>query len=95
MERMVAELKATPRAEGFDEIFYPGEIEARNEEANETAGLDLPDLSREALATLAQAPWASRPSRVLNPPAYSRSSPFAPGRGHAIAASLPVSESVM
>jgi LDH2 family malate/lactate/ureidoglycolate dehydrogenase len=50
MERMVAEVKATPLAEGFDEVFYPGEIEARNEARHATAGLELPELTRIALA---------------------------------------------
>jgi LDH2 family malate/lactate/ureidoglycolate dehydrogenase len=52
VERMIAEIKATPRAEGFDEIFYPGEIEARNEARHLRDGLDLPG---KTLADLAQA----------------------------------------
>jgi LDH2 family malate/lactate/ureidoglycolate dehydrogenase len=43
MEKMIAELKAVPLAQGHDEIFYPGEIEARNEVKNRSAGLLLPD----------------------------------------------------
>ena len=43
IERMIAEIKATPRAEGFDEVFYPGEIEARNETRHLRDGLDLPE----------------------------------------------------
>jgi LDH2 family malate/lactate/ureidoglycolate dehydrogenase len=42
MEAYVAELKATPRAQGFDEIFYPGEMEARNDLRNRREGLQLP-----------------------------------------------------
>jgi LDH2 family malate/lactate/ureidoglycolate dehydrogenase len=42
MEAYVAELKATPRAQGFDEIFYPGEMEARNDVRNRREGLQLP-----------------------------------------------------
>lgn len=52
IERMIAEIKAVPCAEGFDEVFYPGEIEARNEERHLRDGLDLPE---KTLADLAQA----------------------------------------
>lgn len=53
MERIIAEVKATPLAEGFDEIFYPGEIEVRNEAINTAAGLDLPANTRSDLAKVA------------------------------------------
>jgi LDH2 family malate/lactate/ureidoglycolate dehydrogenase len=42
MEAMIDGLKSTPRAPGVDEIFYPGEIEARNDLRNRETGLDLP-----------------------------------------------------
>ena len=42
MEDMIAGLKATPLADGIDEIFYPGEIEARNDVLNRRDGLTLP-----------------------------------------------------
>lgn len=42
IEEMVARLKAAPRAEGFEEILYPGEMEARNEARHLRDGLDLP-----------------------------------------------------
>jgi LDH2 family malate/lactate/ureidoglycolate dehydrogenase len=45
MEQMIAELKAVPLAPGFDEIFYPGEMEARNEMLHARDGLDLPEKS--------------------------------------------------
>ena len=51
MEKMIAELKAAPLAQGHDEIFYPGEIEARNEAKNRRDGLLLPD---DTLADLAK-----------------------------------------
>ena len=38
MERMIDELKAVPLAVGHDEVFYPGEIEARNEARNRRDG---------------------------------------------------------
>ncbi len=43
MERLIAEIKAVPLAQGFDEVFYPGEIEARNDRRNREAGLLLPE----------------------------------------------------
>ena len=43
MERYIAELKSAPLAEGFDEIVYPGEIEARNNARHRAEGLTLPD----------------------------------------------------
>ena len=42
MEAMVEGLKGAPRTPGVDEIFYPGEIEARNDIRNRAAGLELP-----------------------------------------------------
>ncbi len=42
MERMIEELKAVPLAVGHDEIFYPGEMEARNEARHRREGLMLP-----------------------------------------------------
>ncbi len=53
MEAMIAGLKDVPLAEGFDEIFYPGEIEARNDAANRRDGLLLPDDTRADLRRLA------------------------------------------
>ncbi|WP_137176903.1 Ldh family oxidoreductase [Roseomonas sp. AR75] len=49
IEGMIAEIKAVPRAEGFDEVFYPGEIEARNEARHLREGLDLPRKSLDGL----------------------------------------------
>ena len=42
MERLIDELKSVPLAKRFDDIFYPGEIEARNEERCLREGLLLP-----------------------------------------------------
>jgi LDH2 family malate/lactate/ureidoglycolate dehydrogenase len=42
MERMIEGLKATPLAEGVDEIFYPGELEIRADAAQRTTGIRLP-----------------------------------------------------
>lgn len=43
MERFVGEIKSVPPAKGFDEIFYPGEMEARNDAVNRSEGLAFPD----------------------------------------------------
>jgi LDH2 family malate/lactate/ureidoglycolate dehydrogenase len=51
METMIGELKSVPLAQGHDEIFYPGEIEARNEIKNRRDGLLLPE---DTLADLAK-----------------------------------------
>jgi LDH2 family malate/lactate/ureidoglycolate dehydrogenase len=41
VERMISELKSVPRAEGAEEIYYPGEIEAGNDKRNRRDGLTL------------------------------------------------------
>lgn len=43
MNEFVSELKSVPLAQGYDEVFYPGEIEARNDAQNRRDGLLLPD----------------------------------------------------
>jgi LDH2 family malate/lactate/ureidoglycolate dehydrogenase len=43
MEKFVAELKSVPLAKGHDEVFYPGEMEARSDERNRGNGLALPE----------------------------------------------------
>jgi LDH2 family malate/lactate/ureidoglycolate dehydrogenase len=53
MEAYIAELKAVPRAQGFDEVFYPGEIEARNDGRNRREGLALPEDTLADLARIA------------------------------------------
>ena len=42
MEDYIARLKAAPPAHGVDEVFYPGEIEARNDVRQRDEGLFLP-----------------------------------------------------
>jgi LDH2 family malate/lactate/ureidoglycolate dehydrogenase len=54
MERLVAELKATPLAPGAQEIFYPGEIEARNDARHRAEGLDLPAATLDDLARVSR-----------------------------------------
>ena len=43
MEEYIAEVKAVPLAKGFDEVHYPGEIEAKNDLRNRRDGLLLPE----------------------------------------------------
>lgn len=54
METYIAEIKAVPRAIGFDEVFYPGEIEARNDIRHRRDGIALPHDTLADLKTLAQ-----------------------------------------
>ena len=55
MERLIAELKSVPLAQGSDEIYYPGELEARNDAANRRGGLSLPEDLRAELTKMAAA----------------------------------------
>ena len=43
MEKFADEIKAVPTAKGFNEVFYPGEIEANNDRRNRKEGILLPD----------------------------------------------------
>jgi LDH2 family malate/lactate/ureidoglycolate dehydrogenase len=66
MEDYIAELKSVPLAQGFDEILYPGELEARSETKNRAEGLLLPadtltDLQKLAGEFGVPAPFKVRP----------------------------------
>ena len=52
MEAFIAELKSTPLAAGCNEVFYPGEIEARNALRHAAEGLTLPAQTLADLAAL-------------------------------------------
>ena len=39
MDTLVSRVRACPRAEGFDEILLPGELEAREEERRARSGI--------------------------------------------------------
>ena len=54
MDALIAELKSVPLAKGFGEVFYPGEIEARNDAKHRHEGLFLPEDTIKDLAKLAQ-----------------------------------------
>ena len=53
MERLIAEMKAVPPAAGFEEIYFPGELEDRSRARLEREGIELPDATMEALERLA------------------------------------------
>jgi LDH2 family malate/lactate/ureidoglycolate dehydrogenase len=55
MEQLVAEVKAVPPAEGFAEVLYPGEPEARAAREHLRHGLSLPQETLEDLRRLADA----------------------------------------
>jgi LDH2 family malate/lactate/ureidoglycolate dehydrogenase len=55
MEQLIRETKAVPKAKGVDEVFYPGELEARNERRNREHGLRLPDDTLADLRAIAEA----------------------------------------
>jgi LDH2 family malate/lactate/ureidoglycolate dehydrogenase len=54
MEQLIAEIKGVPLAQGCDEVFYPGEMEARNDTRNRKEGLLLPDDTLTDLAHIAK-----------------------------------------
>jgi len=54
MEKLIDELKSVPLAQGFDEVVYPGELEARNDARNRREGLQLPEDTLTDLRKLAQ-----------------------------------------
>ncbi len=55
METLIAELKATPRRPGVEEVFYPGELEARNEARLRASGIPIPKATVDELTAAAAA----------------------------------------
>jgi LDH2 family malate/lactate/ureidoglycolate dehydrogenase len=55
MEQLVAEVKSVPLAQGFDEVVYPGELEARAAREHLHQGLSLPQQTLDDLRQLAAA----------------------------------------
>jgi LDH2 family malate/lactate/ureidoglycolate dehydrogenase len=53
MEALIAEMKAVPLAEGFEEIFYPGELEDRSRARREREGIEVPAKTMDSLERLA------------------------------------------
>ena len=54
MEKLIEQVKSVPLAKGHDEVFYPGELEARSEQHNRRDGLDLPEDTRDDLRKVAR-----------------------------------------
>ena len=54
MERMIDELKATPRQPGVGEIYYPGELEAASDAKLRKTGICLPKDTEDELRSRAQ-----------------------------------------
>jgi len=54
MEKLIDEIKSVPLAKGYDEIFYPGELEARSEQRNRRDGVHLPDDTLDDLRKVAK-----------------------------------------
>jgi LDH2 family malate/lactate/ureidoglycolate dehydrogenase len=54
MEQYIDEVKSVPLARGFDEVFYPGEMEARNNLRNRKEGLQFPEDTLADLARIAR-----------------------------------------
>jgi LDH2 family malate/lactate/ureidoglycolate dehydrogenase len=53
MEQLVAEVRSVPLAQGFDQVFFPGELEDRAAREHLQAGLSLPRQTVEDLRRLA------------------------------------------
>ncbi|MGC2517758.1 MAG: Ldh family oxidoreductase [Burkholderiales bacterium] len=70
MDTLVARVRACPKAEGFDEILLPGELEAREEQVRRRSGIpyggsEIASLQQEAArAGVAELPVSSRPLAV-------------------------------
>ena len=54
MECLIKNIKNTPRAPGIEEIYYPGELEARAERCNQKTGISIPDSTLAELDTAAE-----------------------------------------
>jgi len=51
---LIEEIKSVPLAKGYDEVFYPGELEARSDQRNRREGLHLPDDTLDDLRKVAK-----------------------------------------
>jgi LDH2 family malate/lactate/ureidoglycolate dehydrogenase len=54
MEDYIAKVKSVPLAQGYDEVFYPGELEAASDERNRREGLSLPEDTLDDLRRIAR-----------------------------------------
>lgn len=62
MNTLIDEIKACPRAEGVQEIFFPGELEAVNTAANLRSGIEVADQTWSGLEKLARETPAAMPA---------------------------------
>lgn len=60
MGELVAEVKRVPKAPGYDEIYFPGEVEDQNLRRNAAAGIRLPAMTVAELCELAASCGISR-----------------------------------
>ncbi len=63
IEQLIQNMKAVPLAPGFDEIFYPGELEDRSSRRADEVGVELPPKTVEELSVLAD--LLAVPLRIL------------------------------
>jgi LDH2 family malate/lactate/ureidoglycolate dehydrogenase len=68
MEKLVDEVKSVPLAPGFDEVFFPGEIEARAARENAEHGLILPEQTIGDLRELANSTGTAPLDLPVQPP---------------------------
>lgn len=64
MEHMIATLRALKPADGFDEVMYPGEREARLAARREAEGIPIPFETRKVLVTLAEETGIALPEGI-------------------------------
>lgn len=66
METLIAEIKSVPKADGVEEIFFPGEIEDKNTILNEKRGVSITENTWQSLQKLAFETKTALPA-VINP----------------------------
>jgi len=62
MNTLIDEIKTCPKAEGVQEIFFPGELEAVNAAANRRSGIEVADQTWSGLEKLARETGAAMPA---------------------------------
>jgi len=67
VDAFVAYLKATPPAQGFDEVLYPGEIEHRTEQRRRREGISIEDATWKRLGEIAARFGISAPREMPAP----------------------------
>jgi LDH2 family malate/lactate/ureidoglycolate dehydrogenase len=62
METLIGEVKAVPKANGIEEIFFPGELEDRNTVQLKEAGISLADTTWQSMVKLATGTGTALPA---------------------------------